>query len=97
MSDQILLATRKGLFRLQRGSDRWRIDGPSFLGVPAMVTECDHRCGTIYAGVGHGHFGPKLHRSNDGGVNFEEITTPSFDESEKPLGLRRLGDAAHEP
>ena len=82
MSDRILLATRKGLFRLLRTDHRWQIESPSFLGVPAMVTECDPRTGTIYAGVGHGHFGPKVHRSTDGGVTFEEVETPRFDEAD---------------
>ncbi len=82
MSDQILLATRKGLFRLCRGMSGWQVEGPEFLGIPCGVTECDPRSGVIYAAVSHGHFGPKLHRSEDAGRSFEEVTAPIFPESE---------------
>ena len=36
------------------------------------------RDGAIYAALKHGHFGPKLHRSDDGGRNFAEIGSPAF-------------------
>jgi len=82
MSDRILLATRKGLFRLIRGAGRWRVESPTFLGAQVLVTEVDPRDGVAYAGVGHGHFGPKMHRSRDGGRTFEEVATPKFAEAE---------------
>ncbi len=96
MSDQILLATRKGLFRLVRGGGGWRIDGPSFLGTPTMVTEVDQRDGTVYAGLGHGHFGPKMHRSRDGGVTFEEVATPALADGED-ASVKGLWSLATDP
>ena len=34
--------------------------------------------GTLYAALKHGHFGPKLHRSNDGGETWQELPAPAF-------------------
>jgi len=70
--DGILVGTRKGLFAL-RGME---IGQPSFLG--AAVTAVLQRGGTIYAAVGHGHFGAKLHRSRDGGESWKEVAAPSW-------------------
>lgn len=39
--------------------------------------------GKRYAGLYHGHFGSKLHRSADEGGKWEECTTPSFPEPSK--------------
>ncbi len=70
--DGILVATRKGLF-VVRGADVGR---PSFVG--AAVTAVLSRNGTLYAAVGHGHFGAKLHRSRDGGKSWEEVAAPKW-------------------
>ena len=32
----------------------------------------------VWAAVGHGHFGVKLHRSKDGGATFNEIPAPKY-------------------
>ena len=74
------LGTRKGLFTLR---DR-EIERVSFLGVPvtAVLPAAD---GTLYAAVGHGHFGAKLHRSRDQGRNWEEVAAPRW--PARPEGL----------
>lgn len=78
MSPRFLLATRKGLFTLSRDGGGWSVTGPEFLGVPCCVTDVDPRSGAITVGLSHGHFGPKLHRSDDGGRSYREVTTPAF-------------------
>jgi len=80
MSSQIHIATRKGLFRLDRNSNGWSIGSPDFEGEHVSMMLQDYRDGTIYAALNHGHFGVKLHRSSDGGVNWEECAVPVYPE-----------------
>ena len=78
MSDRILVSTRKGLITLARGSNGWSVAGMAFDGVPVTAALADARDGALYAALKHGHFGPKLHRSQDGGNTWTEIATPAF-------------------
>lgn len=80
MSDRAFVATRKGLFALTRSTGRWRISQTSFLGDNCSMFLCDPRSGHLYAGLHHGHFGSKLHRSTDGGGSWSEIATPTYPE-----------------
>jgi hypothetical protein len=77
-SDRILAATRKGLFTLRRGASGWRIAGATFLGDPVTLALADPRDGALYAALDHGHFGVKLHRSDDGGETFTEVAAPVY-------------------
>ena len=78
MSDRILVATRKGLFTLDRGNGGWSIAGPEFEGNPVTVVLPDGRDETLYAALNLGHFGVKLHRSADWGKSWDECSVPSF-------------------
>jgi len=82
MSDRILVATRKGLFTLERsaanGGSRWKVARATFLGDNVTYVLPDHRDGSIYASLNHGHFGVKLHRSPDGGETWEECQAPVY-------------------
>ncbi|MDQ3739182.1 MAG: exo-alpha-sialidase [Actinomycetota bacterium] len=73
MSD-ILIGTRKGLFRYRNDS----LELVDFLGVPVAVVLRDHRDGRIHAALDHGHFGIKLHRSDDDGATFTEAPAPVY-------------------
>jgi len=77
--DTLLVGTRKGLFTL-RGNEVARV---SFLGT--AVTAVLQRNGAIYAAVGHGHFGAKLHRSMDEGETWQEVAAPKW--PEKPADI----------
>jgi hypothetical protein len=77
-SDRLLVATRKGLLTLARNGSGWAIAETAFAGVPVTAALVDPRDGAIYAALKHGHFGAKLHRSDDGGRSFGEIGTPAF-------------------
>jgi len=70
--DDILVGTRKGLFTV-RGGEIARV---SFLGAP--VTAVLSRDGSLFAAVGHGHFGAKLHRSQDRGETWKEVASPQW-------------------
>src|SRR5579884_1491189 len=77
MSDRLLVATRKGLFALARNGRAWSADLIGFAGI--AVTNALHvGDGVIFAALKHGHFGPKLHRSDDDGRSWREIAVPAF-------------------
>jgi hypothetical protein len=78
MSDRVLASTRKGLFMLVRGSNGWGVGATAFAGQPVTAALRDARDGALYAALKHGHFGPKLHRSDDDGGTWTEIATPAF-------------------
>jgi photosystem II stability/assembly factor-like uncharacterized protein len=82
MSDRALIATRKGLFIAERGKAGWRISLNAFAGIPVSQTLHDTRDNTLYAALNHGHFGAKLHRSDDGGKSWTEIAVPAFPKEE---------------
>lgn len=79
MAGRLLVATRKGLFTFTRGPSGWELAERAFLGDPVTMVLADPRDGTLYAGLRHGHFGPKLHRSDDG-VHWVEVGAPTFPE-----------------
>jgi hypothetical protein len=86
VSERILVSTRKGLFTLKRQGGGWAVADVAFAGAPVTAALADGRDGTLYAALKHGHFGPKLHRSTDGGRTWPEIATPAF-----PAVLRLQG------
>ena len=56
MADTIFVGTRKGLFKIERGSgSSYSITQASFVGDPVTMVLHDARDGTIYASIGHGH------------------------------------------
>jgi hypothetical protein len=69
-------ATRKGLFRF----DDLRVGAATFIGDNVGLCAVDRRDGSVYAAIGHGHFGSKLHRSTDGGETFTEVAVPVYPE-----------------
>ncbi|MDI1432813.1 WD40/YVTN/BNR-like repeat-containing protein [Polyangium sorediatum] len=78
MSSRLFVATRKGLFRLDRKPSGWSIREVSFLGDNVSMVLPDPRDGTLYAALALGHFGVKLRRSRDVGATWEEITAPAY-------------------
>lgn len=79
MSRRLLVATRKGLFTYeQRGTGKWEIvKDVDFLAAPVTMVLPDSRDGALYAGLNHGHFGVKLHRSDDG-KTWKELPAPLY-------------------
>jgi hypothetical protein len=71
------VATRKGLFELNAATG-WRVGTPSFLGDPVSMVLDDARDGAVYAALNLGHFGSKLHRSDDRGKTWQERGVPSY-------------------
>jgi hypothetical protein len=95
-SDRLWVSTRKGLFEVARGTGwEWRVARTHFLGDRVSLTLVDRRDGAIYAALDHGHFGVKLHRSDDGGATFQEIAAPAYPPA--PAGGEKMADGREWP
>ena len=95
MDPRILVATRKGLFTFARVGGSWQVERTAFLGDPVGIVHADPRDRSIYAALEHGHFGAKLHRSQDGGATFEEIAVPQY--PAQPEGEEDLDPVQQKP
>jgi hypothetical protein len=81
MAEQLLVGSRKGLFFLQRvggGQATWQIADTAFLGDPVTMVLAVPETGRLYAALDHGHFGVKLHCSEDNGRHWTETTAPEY-------------------
>lgn len=76
-SPRLLVSTRKGLFTLGRHQGEWKVIHRAFVGDNVSLTHVDAATGTRYAALDHGHFGAKLHRSEDG-VAWTEVKAPIY-------------------
>jgi len=85
MGERLYVGTRKGLFELERRSGAWSIGRVSFLGDPVDIVRPDARTGRVWAALGLGHFGVKLHTAEVGSDAWEELPAPAF--PPKPEGL----------
>src|SRR3546814_17061553 len=73
---------------LVEGDGRQAPRNLGFLGDPVSAFLEDRRDGCLYAALNLGHFGAKLHRSEDGGASWTELPVPAF-----PVGLAADGEA----
>ena len=78
MSDRFYVATRKGLFTVDRRVSKWSISRGTFVGDNITLVMHDRRNGNLFAAFNHGHFGIKLHRSSDHGETWAEIAAPQY-------------------
>lgn len=77
---QALLGTRKGLLVLHQTKTGWKFSKAHFDGVVVSYAVYDPKHKLVWAGVKHGHWGPKLHISKDKGKTFKELSAPKFPE-----------------
>ena len=74
----LLVASRKGLLSFRESAGRWSLERSAFIGDPVSAVLFDQRDGSHYAALNLGHFGIKLHRSDDGGASWQELPAPAF-------------------
>jgi hypothetical protein len=77
-TDRAWVATRKGLFELRRRQGRWAIERVSFLADPVSMVMPPDANGHMLAALNLGHFGCKLHASDDAGATWREVAAPSY-------------------
>lgn len=82
MANRIVAGTRKGLFILKPEGSGWTVERTAFLGSPVPAVLHDRRDGTLYASLDLGHFGGKLHRSDDFGETWQEMAAPAYPKAE---------------
>ncbi len=78
MTSTLHVGTRKGLFQVAKHKGAWQIVKADFLGAQVPTLHVSRDGNTIFAGLKHGHFGAKMHRSSDGGITWQEIATPAY-------------------
>ena len=78
MGEMLLVATRKGLFRVGTDGKGTEPRCLGFLGDPVSAVLQDRRDGTLYAALNLDHFGAKLHRSEDFGETWRELSPPAY-------------------
>jgi hypothetical protein len=78
MEDRAWVATRKGLFELQRQASGWAVANVGFLGEPVSMVLPPTASGRMLAALNLGHFGVKVHASDDGGKSWQEVATPIY-------------------
>ena len=84
MARHCWIGTRKGLIKVAQANDQsWSLSPSNFAGEPVTCVLPADSQGVMYAALNLGHFGPKLHRSRDGGRSWEECTAPAFPKSGK--------------
>lgn len=83
------IGTRKGLLKVQQSeAGIWSLSAPDFTGEPVTMVLPQNGSGSMYVALNLGHFGPKLHRSDDAGISWQECTAPGFPK------LKSASDAA---
>ncbi len=93
MADELMVATRKGLFAVApAGGGGWGVRDIAFKGDNVSLAFADPRDGARYAALNHGHFGVKLHRSDDRGKTWREVATPAFPAGEPASVKTPAGD-----
>ncbi|MEO7151175.1 MAG: exo-alpha-sialidase [Burkholderiaceae bacterium] len=78
MDQRAWVATRKGLFELQRRAAGWDVARVHFLGEPVSMVLPPQPSGRMLAALNLGHFGVKVHASDDAGARWHEVATPAY-------------------
>ena len=78
MEDRAWIATRKGLFEMRRRAGAWVVERVSFLGEPVSMVLPPRASGRMFAALNLGHFGVKVHGSDDAGVTWHELPAPMY-------------------
>ncbi len=86
MSDRILLGTRKGTFIVGKKQGRWSPSLSGHAGAGSNFVACDPHTGTLWALLGHGHWGAKLSRSRDGGATWQDAPQIKYPEGARYIG-----------
>jgi len=83
MDSRAWIATRKGLFELRHRRDSWAIERVHFLGEPVSMVlppraDGAGPSGRMLAALNLGHFGVKVHASDDAGAHWHELPAPLY-------------------
>lgn len=85
MGDRILVGTRKGTFLVEKSGGAWKARLAGHPGVGVNFVARDPGRGTLWAALGHGHWGAKLSRSSDDGETWEDAPQITYPEGARYL------------
>ena len=80
-ANTLILGTHKGLIILEKNGRDWHCKHEAHRAIPVSHAMTDPRTGVMWACLDHGHYGRKLHRSDDGGETWREIPAPKYPEN----------------
>jgi len=89
---RVLVGTRKGSFFVEKQSGSWRARLAGHAGVGVNFLTCDPHTGTLWAALGHGHWGAKLSRSTNDGHSWADAPQLKY-----PAGARYLAPPDPDP
>jgi photosystem II stability/assembly factor-like uncharacterized protein len=87
MAERILVGTRKGTFIVEKSDGRWRPALVGHAGAGVNYVARDPSTGTLWALLGHGHWGAKLSRSRDDGKTWEDAAQISYPDGARYIGM----------
>lgn len=71
----------------------WEVITTAFIGEPVTAVLADSRSGMLYCALNLGHFGAKLHRSEDAGISWRECAAPIYpDQAQSPESTNESTD-----
>lgn len=74
--ENLWVSTNKGLFEFRRGIAGHEIGTLHFKAAPSQVSLV--KGNRVWAALKHGHFGVKIHRSDDRGQTWKELAAPKY-------------------
>lgn len=89
---RVLVGTRKGTFFVEKHDGVWKPRLAGHRGVGVNFVARDPHRGTLWAALGHGHWGAKLSRSDDDGATWRDAAQIKY-----PQGARYLAPPDPDP
>jgi photosystem II stability/assembly factor-like uncharacterized protein len=89
---RVLVGTRKGTFFVEKRNGKWAPSLAGHAGVGVNFVARDPHTGTLWAALGHGHWGAKLSRSENDGQSWSDATQIKY-----PAGARYLAPPEPDP
>lgn len=93
MSKRILIGTRKGTFVAEKVNGTYKAELIGHAGVGVNFVAADPHSGTLWAALGHGHWGAKLSRSTDGGATWADASQIKYPDGARYLSPPDPGEA----
>ncbi|MBX3269587.1 MAG: hypothetical protein KF729_04970 [Sandaracinaceae bacterium] len=79
------VGTRKGTFVIEKVGGAWRPRLAGHAGMGVNYVAPDPGTGTLWAALGHGHWGAKLSRSDDGGASWRDASQIKYPQDARHL------------
>jgi photosystem II stability/assembly factor-like uncharacterized protein len=92
MTEPIFVGTRKGTVVVEKRDGRWRPRLAGHAGMGVNFVARDPHTGALWALLGHGHWGAKLSRSDDGGGTWHDGPPITYPEGARYIGVAMPGE-----